>query len=119
MNLEKLNKYRFRQGEWATKDSDKFGLFFIPTKPGKPSLMVICAPMVKPMGQWQHVSVSLPNRTPTWLEMCKVKDLFWGEDETVVQFHPKKTNYVNIHKYCLHMWKKVGDEYEVPPEILV
>jgi hypothetical protein len=43
---------------------------------------------------WEHVSVSAPRRTPTWAEMCFVKDLFWDEEETVLQFHPPKSQYV-------------------------
>lgn len=27
-------------------------------------------------GGWDHVSVSFRNRTPTWDEMCMVKDIF-------------------------------------------
>lgn len=45
-----------------------------------------------------------------------VKDIFWGEDECVVQFHPPKSENINIHPYCLHMWKKIGAEYELPPK---
>lgn len=68
---------------------------------------------------WEHVSVSFPRRTPTWEEMCKVKDLFWNEDETVVQFHPKKSEYVNIHPYCLHLWRKKGSDAELPEKKLI
>lgn len=51
--------------------------------------------------------------------MAYVKDLFWREDETVVQFHPKKQAYVNEMPYCLHLWKRVDDEYELPPRELI
>lgn len=54
---------------------------------------------------WEHVSVSLPNRNPNWDEMCHVKDLFWGDDEECIQFHPRKNEYVNLTEYCLHIWK--------------
>lgn len=68
---------------------------------------------------WEHVSVSLANRCPTWDEMCFVKNLFWKEDETVIQFHPKKSKYKNLMPYCLHLWKKIGVEYELPNDIFV
>lgn len=68
---------------------------------------------------WEHVSVSYRKRMPTWEEMCKVKDMFWNEDETVVQFHPKKSEYVNTHKYCLHLWRKKNTDFELPPKYLV
>ena len=56
-------------------------------------------------GAWEHVSVSLETRCPNWREMCHVKDLFWNDNEECIQFHPKKSDYINLHKYCLHIWK--------------
>ncbi len=68
---------------------------------------------------WEHVSVSLRHRCPTWEEMCFAKKLFWGEDETVVQYHPKKSEYVNCHPFCLHLWKQTGVEWAIPPKAMV
>jgi hypothetical protein len=69
---------------------------------------------------WDHVSISKKiNDTPTWEEMKYAKDLFFNEDETVVQFHPKKSEYVNVHPYTLHLWKKQGEEIELPPTWMV
>ena len=66
-------------------------------------------------GGWEHVSISLKKRCPTWDEMCMIKDIFWGEEECVVEYHPPKSQYVSIHPYCLHLWKKIGTDYELPP----
>lgn len=68
---------------------------------------------------WEHVSVSRNDRCPTWEEMCQVKDLFWDEQETVIQFHPPKSEYINQHLYCLHLWKPIGEVIKTPPKILV
>lgn len=70
-------------------------------------------------GGWEHVSVSLKKRCPTWEEMCMVKDIFFREDECVAEFHPPKKDYVDLMPTCLHMWKKVGQEYELPPKEFV
>lgn len=70
-------------------------------------------------GNWEHVSVSYPNRCPTWEEMCKVKNMFWNEDECVVQYHPPKSEYVNNYPYCLHLWRKSGENFETPPKNFV
>ncbi|MDD2960015.1 MAG: hypothetical protein PHR92_16140 [Lachnospiraceae bacterium] len=67
---------------------------------------------------WEHVSVCPRNRTPNWDEMCAVKDIFWREDETVVQFHPAKSEYVNIMDNCLHLWRPIKGEIVVPPMTL-
>lgn len=68
---------------------------------------------------WEHASISLAKRCPTWDEMCMIKDIFWNEEECVVQYHPPKSQYVNVHPYCLHLWKKIGSEFETPPKILI
>ena len=70
-------------------------------------------------GGWEHVSVSRRLRIPTWGEMCKVKDLFWLPEEAVVQIHPPRSEYVNFHETCLHLWKPVGREVELPPTWMV
>lgn len=70
-------------------------------------------------GGWEHVSVSLPSRCPTWEEMCWIKDHFWGEEDVVVQLHPRKSEYVNNVRYCLHLWRMTGCEYITPPMWMV
>ena len=70
-------------------------------------------------GGWEHVRASLRNRCPTWDEMCLVKDIFWRDDECVVQFHPPKNEYINVHPYCLHLWRKIGEETYLPPKEFV
>lgn len=67
---------------------------------------------------WDHVSISCRKRTPNWREMCFVKDLFWPEDETVIQFHPPKSEYVNNHPYVLHLWQH-SSGHATPPSIMV
>jgi len=69
--------------------------------------------------EWEHVSVSLKTRCPNWKEMCHIKDLFWSEDDVVIQYHPAKKDYINCHPYCLHLWKPINKEMPTPPSILV
>ena len=55
---------------------------------------------------WDHVSVSPESKriTPSWDDMCKLKDIFWGDEEMAIQIHPKKSEYVNMVENCLHLW---------------
>lgn len=68
---------------------------------------------------WEHVSVSRRDRCPTWEEMCAVKALFWDDDDCVVQYHPRKSEYVNNHPNCLHLWRPTFTCLEQPPSFLV
>lgn len=56
---------------------------------------------------WEHVSVAPYNqkRTPSWDDMCVIKQVFWKDEEACIQIHPKKSDYVNIKENCLHIWR--------------
>ena len=71
---------------------------------------------------WEHVSIDGRKRDPDWSEMCLLKNIFWREDETVVQYHPAKEHYVNNVEHCLHLWKPIeryAGALPVPPEHLI
>lgn len=68
---------------------------------------------------WDHVSVSLPDRCPTWEEMNYVKQAFWKDNEAAMQLHPPRIEYVNNHPYCLHIWRSQTTDIPLPPKNLV
>ena len=70
-------------------------------------------------GGWDHVCASMENRCPTWEEMCEIKDVFFGKDECCVEYHPAENNYVNVHPYCLHIWRPQKEDLPKPPMIFV
>ncbi len=72
-------------------------------------------------GGWEHVSISpyRKNYLPSWEEMCLLKDLFFREDEVVVQYHPAKSEYVNNMPNCLHLWRPTREAMPTPPSIMV
>jgi len=96
----KIERYRVNTGDGLANCNT--GAFFIPIRTHRSGcLKVICSNG----GGWDHVSVSLPDRCPTWDEMCVVTDLFFKDDETVMQLRPPKSCYVNNHPFCLHLWR--------------
>lgn len=70
---------------------------------------------------WEHASISYlhKKKLPDWNIMCRLKDLFWTEDEACVQYHPAKEDYVNMHEYTLHIWKPYLENLPTPPSIMV
>jgi hypothetical protein len=109
---------RERGGMFATLPGKRYGRFFIQKEVGAMRLQVIASPASTDV-PWDHISISTQTRCPTWEEMCWVKDLFFDEEEAVVQFHPPKSEYVNHHPYCLHLWKPSHFELELPPSIAI
>ena len=109
------NKYRIRTGRIGSDDSiGNAGACEIKLKHGQ-TVFVIASDGAG----WEHVSVSGRDRCPTWDEMCQVKAMFWDEDDCVIQYHPPKRDYVNIHPYCLHMWRPVGVDFPKPDSLMV
>ena len=75
-------------------------------------------------GGWEHISVSPCNKKrkscPTWEEMCAIKEMFFEPEDCVVEYHPPRSDYVNMHPYCLHLWRPCGGvEIPRPPTFMV
>ena len=118
MAMRVPDKFRHRSGPMgSTEANGNNGAFFIP-HPNPASNLVFKVVASDGMG-WEHVSVSLPKRCPTWEEMCFIKGLFWSEDDRVLQFHPPKSEYVNLHAFCLHLWRPADGVVPAPPSWMV
>ena len=114
-------------GMWnSTPEDGMNGAFQIPLNGGIVANCIVsdgkdpCGTIVIP---WEHVSAHINDhgrqRTPSWDEMCKLKDLFWDDEECVCEFHPPKSEYVNNHPHVLHLWKWTGGEFPRPNSLLV
>lgn len=112
---EHINQYRIKEGPLASDDSyGMTGQWRIPLPCGLKALVISSDGM-----GWEHVSVSTGERCLTWEEMCFIKELFWNDDEAVMQIHPPKNEYIKNHPYCLHLWKPISQTMPLPPSILV
>lgn len=116
-------QFRFADAQhgYETKPGDQFGAFRIPGREANGRELFVIACDGEEYG-WEHVSVSIPDqktKCPSWEEMCIVKSLFWNDEEAIIQFHPPKSEYVNAHAGCLHLWKQSNIEFPLPPSILV
>jgi hypothetical protein len=114
-----LDRFRIVVGKMRSPLGEDYGSFAIPNALGQ--TLVVIASNADPMHNvhWEHVSVSLRNRCPNWPEMSLIKALFWNDDETVVQYHPPRAEYVSYHPHCLHLWLPVGIEIPRPPAWMV
>jgi hypothetical protein len=107
-------KFRIKSGPYGSDSSiGNNGLFEWGTLAGR--IRVIASDG----GGWEHISVSFEKRTPTWDEMCKVKDIFWESTDCVFQFHPSSEEYVNFAKHCLHLWRPTNESIPIPPSWMV
>lgn len=68
---------------------------------------------------WDHVSVSLPTRTPCYDEMSHIKRLFFKDSECAMELHVPIKAHISNHPYCLHLWRPHKVEIPQPPTIMV
>jgi hypothetical protein len=113
-DLTELDKYRVKPD---AVDPRYEGAFVVPRP------MVVTHPMAKQLGGddfvltvqlciiasndggWDHVSVSVRDRCPTWDEMEHIAKLFFKENEVAMQLYVPATDHINNMPFCLHWWR--------------
>jgi hypothetical protein len=119
---------RVTTGPMRTRPGEgQYGAFMLESPEPGWSLALICddgtdAEVPESLG-WEHVSVRAfrgqKERTPTWKEMAYVKTLCWDDEDVVVQYHPRTSEYVNLHPHVLHLWRSRLEPFPTPPSSLV
>ena len=113
--------YRVRRGQLASHPLDgNNGFFYLRDSPFGIGFEAIASDGAG----WEHVSVKAVNARgdtgiPLWEEMCWIKDQFWDGEDVVIQFHPRKSEYVNNHPHVLHLWRPTSSIVPMPPHELV
>lgn len=74
-------------------------------------------------GLMEHVSVSSykRNKLPSWDDMCRLKKMFFKDDEAVVQIHPSEDNYLHgVSKAgskplenVLRLWRPMNGDFAI------
>lgn len=119
MTFHVPEKYRLKHGPMGSDESYRNnGVFIVPFKRKVGSSINLNIIASQDMG-WEHVSVSTPSKIPTWEMMCFIKNMFWDETDCVMQLHPPKSDYINNHPNCLHLWRPIEQEIPTPPSIMV
>ena len=110
-----LNKYREKHASGDLGDEYN-GVFQIPHPFSKKDTVTIVAS--NGLG-WDHVSISLPYRCPTWDEMAHFKHLFFEKSDCVIQYHVPTEDHISVHPFCLHLWRPQREKIPTPPKYLV
>lgn len=134
MSFRVPNVYRLRHHPvLGSTDADgRNGMFLLPSPEPGWMLAALASdgddPDVPEAAGWEHVSVHAykptthkveRQRTPTWKEMCAAKDMFWDDEDVVMQLHPRRSEYVNLHPHVLHLWRSRTRAIPEPPALLV
>lgn len=112
-----IERHRIKTGVYGSDSSYGLnGVFIIPFDE-KTQLQI----MVSDQCGWDHVSVTIYDRkeTPSWDHMCFVKDIFFDDNETAIQYHPSKKAKININENVLHIWRPHNYVIKMPPTVFV
>jgi hypothetical protein len=120
--LKRLSEVRVRSGFKGFESTDEDGMngCFMLIRAGK---RLAC--IVSDQEGWEHVSVTdqstrRSNETPpTWDDMSFIKSAFWDDEECVMQLHVPRSEWINEHEGCLHLWRPKECEIPRPPSIFV
>jgi hypothetical protein len=125
-----LEGSRYLTGPFGTEPGSPNGMFGIHNGPSGRPLLIVASDGIEPgepdeLQGWEHVSVSIHTQQarnkgmlPNWIEMSYVKQLFWDDEDCVVQFHPPKSDHVN-NMPVLHLWCWTRGVFPRPPSLLV
>lgn len=96
-------------GGWSiSRNPDDVGRYelFHPKK----GYILIISGTVKEGKRWVHLSLSRGDRVPDWEELKAVKSRFLGDEALAIQVFPPKSQWVNVHPHCLHLWQCVDGD---------
>lgn len=107
------------EGYYSSSSDGNNGVFRMPSPEPGWLLLIIASDQLG----WEHVSVHARRnnqmRTPTWREMAFLKATFWDDEDVVMQLHPARSEYVNVHPFTLHLWRPIETTIPVPPKDMV
>ena len=118
-NLRQYDQYRDNSkrvlAAYGSSGDETCGVFHLPSPIDGQTLTIVAS-----QGEgWDHVSVSRTNRCPNWPEMEFVRGRFFEDNETVMQLHVPKTDHINVHPNCLHLWRPQREDIPRPPGWMV
>lgn len=113
-----FEKHRLRKQEdemWSPFARSHGGMFML----ASPVEMVNLRVIASNGDGWDHVSVSLAHRCPTWEELEFVKRFFFKPDEVAMQLHLPPSDHISLHPHCLHIWRPHDVMIPLPPKEMV
>jgi hypothetical protein len=67
--------------------------------------VIVCREPRNPARLQWHMSISRPDRYPSWDEIRDARYELMPRDITVAMILPPPKDYVNLHNNCFHLWE--------------
>lgn len=62
------------------------------------------------ISQWIHISISRPDKDPSYRDLKAVKDIFAGPKRKAIMVLPAESEHYNFHPHCLHLFCPLEDD---------
>lgn len=72
--------------------------------------VIATAAIEKDLCLWLHVSFACNNKMPDYSDISFIKQQFFGDDLKAIMVFPKRTEHINLHQYCLHLWANLTQD---------
>lgn len=122
-NLHELDRFRMTGPDiiayFGGIGDEICGVFEVPVPNKKTGLTARLRVLASGEAGWDHVSVSLPSRCPTWAEMSAIHRMFFAPGEVAMQLHVPAADHINVHPYCLHLWRPHAAPVPLPEKWMV
>lgn len=107
---ESLEKFRIPMPPFMDvplyEESDEYGYYS--TGAFRVGDMALIVSHSEEEGGW-HLSMSHKNKLPTYEEMKDFRYKFLPNGINVCEIFPPRERFVNIHKFCRHLWEMPKD----------
>lgn len=71
-----------------------------------------CQIIVSEQAAGWHLSISRPDRLPTWEEVRDARYALVPDEATMALLLPPRAEYVNVHDFCLQLYEIPGEYIE-------
>lgn len=90
--------------KWRVQERRRDGASYVVTTERGWMTVIASACQESDGKRWVHLSCAYPSRLPTWTELTMIRDVLLGAHAKTIQVLAPKSEHVNIHPYCLHLW---------------
>lgn len=73
-----------------------------------------CLVFVSIDGGNYHLSISTPDKLPSYEEMKEARYKFCPDEIYMAEIFPPKSEFINVHPYCRHLWQIDIDKSNYP-----
>lgn len=105
------NFYNSRKRDKGDQILDSIQYSAPPTSSQPSTVMIISVDRSDRHNDLIHVSLSHPDRDPTWETLKALKQVVFGDTDAMIVL-PSAEYYVNVHRHCFHIWQ-MPEKWEI------